>query len=277
MTEETAEYTPPERYTILSNEPELPAAVTDEVATPEPEAVETETETETETEQTPEAKKKDAQSRIRQLANENRELKEWKAAQEAEKAQPVIAPADKPNPADFVGGKFNDDYQDALEAWNDARVSDRIAQALAERETKQAVQTQVQTIKARENAFRETHTDYDDVFRAVDDSGIIDDQLVLNAIIELENSPEIIYQIGNDEDLLYQLAVMTPAQRLMKIGALSARASGTTAPPAARISQAAKPITPVSGGKAVLTGAAAIEAAEKAMDYDAWKAAKAAK
>jgi hypothetical protein len=76
---------------------------------------------------------------------------------------------------------------------------------------------------------------------------------------------------------------MTTAQRLMRISMMAAQPSTPPTQKTARISQAAKPITPVSGGKAVLTGQAAIDAALKHnanghIDYDAYKAAvKAAK
>jgi hypothetical protein len=273
MTEETADYTPPERYTILSNEAPAEAADVDQVpANEEVEAAEQEPEVESE----PEQRKKDAQSRIRELANTNRELKERLAALEEAKAQPVIAPAEKPNPADFVGGKFNDDYQDAIRAYDRAEITASIKAELYADQQKTTIEAEKAKVIERENVFKDSHPDYDDALSAVMNAGIVDGGIA-DALIDLDNGFDIVYKIGNDEDLLYQLAAMTPAQRLMKIGALSAQSSGTTAPPAAKISQAAKPITPVSGGKTVLTGAAAIEAAEKAMDYDAWKAAKAAK
>ena len=266
-TPETAE---PPRYTLLSNEPE--AEVTAEVEA-EPEQTE-------EAEPEPEKTKRDANERIRQL-NERTKTAEAEAAKLKEDVRRVEAELlkiaersaqhDKPKPEDFVGGKFNDEYQDALESWRDAQMETRIAQALVERERDSSVQATKRVIQEHEEAFKATHADYSEVIAVA--LPLFDDPITASAITEIDNITEIAYNIGKDPELLAQLERMTPTQRLIKIGALSV-AGQTAQTPAKRVSTAATPITPVSGGSAVLTGAAAIEAAEKSMNYDAWKAAK---
>jgi hypothetical protein len=270
---ETEPAVEPSRYTLLSNEPAIdePIPAQEEVkqVAPEPDA-NGETEPD-EPEERTEKPKRDAQERIRKLAAERKEALERAERAEAALAAKAIPPETKPNPADYVGGRFNDDYQDALDAWRDAQTEQRIAQAIAERERQSSVEATKSIIQEHEKAFRETHQDYDD---AIAKSGVLfDDPITVSAITEIDNITEIAYMIGKDDALLEQLARMTPTQRLIKIGALSV---ANQQPPVktVRVSQAAKPITPVSGGSAALTGTAAIEAAEKAMDYDAWKAAK---
>lgn len=278
MTEQAAEYTAepavePSRYTLLSNEPAIdePIPAQEEVkqVAPEPDA-NGETEPD-EPEERTEKPKRDAQERIRKLAAERKEALERAERAEAALAAKAIPPENKPNPADYVGGRFNDDYQDALDAWRDAQTEQRIAQAIAERERQSSVEATKSIIQEHEKAFRETHQDYDD---AIAKSGVLfDNPITASAITEIDNITEIAYIIGKDDALLEQLARMTPTQRLIKIGALSV---ANQQPPVktVRVSQAAKPITPVSGGSAALTGTAAIEAAEKNMDYDTWRRLK---
>lgn len=278
MTEQAAEYTAepaaePSRYTLLSNEASIdepiPAQEETEQVTPEPEA---NGETEPgETEEQTEKPKRDAQERIRKLAAERKEALERAERAEAALAAKSIPPENKPNPADYVGGRFNDDYQDALDAWRDAQTEQRIAQAIAERERQSSVEATKSIIQEHEKAFRATHQDYDD---AIAKSGVLfDNPITASAITEIDNITEIAYMIGKDDALLEQLARMTPTQRLIKIGALSVANQQQTVKPV-RVSQAVKPITPVSGGSAALTGTAAIEAAEKNMDYDNWQRLK---
>ena len=255
----TPETTEPPRYTLLSNEPE-PEATAEAEAEPEQAA-----------EPEPEKPKRYANERIRKLAAERKEAVERAERAEAALAERATPPADKQKPEDFVGGKFNDEYQDRLEAWRDSQMETRIAQALVERERDSSVQATKRVIQEHEEAFKATHADYSEVLAV--SLPLFDDPITASAITEIDNITEIAYNIGKDPELLAQLERMTPTQRLIKIGALSV-AGQTAQTPAKRVSTAATPITPVSGGSAVLTGAAAIEAAEKSMNYDAWKAAK---
>jgi hypothetical protein len=283
MTETTAEYTAPERYTILSNEEPAETTEVEQIpASEEAAAVESEPEVESEVEQTPEQRKKDAQNRIRQLANEkrelaneNRELKERIAAQESAKSQPIQG---EPNPDNYPGGTYNDNYRNDLRKYAKAEA---LAEVQAEHHQK-TIEAEKQKVIKREIEFEQSHPGYSDAVKYFMDAGIADGG-VADALIELENGLDIVYQIGTDPDLFDEFEAMTPAQRLMRIGMMSAQNSTAPTQKTARISQAAKPITPVSGGKTVLTGQAAIDAALKHnanghIDYDAYKAAvKAAK
>jgi len=281
MTEQTAEQSTPERYTILNNEPAEAVEVEQIPVGEEAAAVESEPEVESEVEQTPEARKKDAQSRIRELANKARAAEERAQAAEAALAARTNPPPDKPNPADYVGGRYNDNYQDDLDAWRDTQTEQRISQALVQAERDKAVNSQKSVIAEREAEFKAVTPDYEEMIANA--LPLFDDPVTNSAITEIENITEIAYAIGKDPELLAQFERMTPSQRLVKMGMMAAQSGTEPAQKPVRISQAAKPITPVSGGKTVLSGQAAIDAALKHnanghIDYDAYKAAvKAAK
>jgi len=272
MTEQTAEQSTPERYTILNNEPVETVAVEQIPASEEAASVEPEPEVESDVEQTPEVRKKDAQSRIRELANKARAAEERAQAAEAALAARANPPPDKPNPADFVGGRYNDNYQDALDAWRDAQTEQRISQALVQAERDKAISSRKSVIAEREAEFKAVTPDYDEM--VVHALPLFDDPLTNTAITEIENITEIAYAIGKDPELLAQFERMTPSQRLVKMGMMAAQIGTEPVQKPVKISQAAKPITPVSGGSAVLTGNAAMEAALKAGDFEAYKAAK---
>ena len=248
----TPEATEPSRYTLLSNEPE-PEATTE----PEPE---------------PEKPKRDANERIRKL-NERTiaaeaETARLKAELESRNVKTTVSTDTEPNPDDYVGGVFNDKYRADLREY--ARQIAR-AEIQAEQHAAQLEESRLQVIN-RENKFKAENPDYDYAVRNFMAAGLANEGIA-DLLIDLPNGFEIVNQIGNDEDLIDELKAMPLAQRLIKIGALSV-AGQAAQPTTKRVSTAATPITPVSGGSAVLTGQAAIEAAEKAQNYDAWKAAK---
>jgi len=272
MTEETAEYIQPERYVILSNEPVETAEVEQIPASEEAAAVESESEVESDIDETTEEKKRGYSKRVQELANKARAAEERAQAAEAALAARTNPPPDKPNPDDFVGGRYNDNYQDALDAWRDAQTERRISQALVQAERDKAISSRKSVIAEREAEFKAVTPDYDEM--VVHALPLFDDPLTNTAITEIENITEIAYTIGKDPELLAQFERMTPSQRLVKMGMMAAQGSTAPSQKPVRISQAAKPITPVSGGSAVLTSNAAMEAALKAGDFEAYKAAK---
>jgi hypothetical protein len=269
-------------YVITSSEPSeaaidlVPESKETATATPEPESkVDANTE-----EVEAEKPKRDAQSRIRELNDRAKaaetELAILKAAQTAKVE--AVAPVGKPNPNDYAGGLFNQEYQDAVEIWREVETERKIADALTKRE-QQAIQEaenkafaqRKQTIEAKEDAFRAATPDYDE---ALSRSGeLFDNPLLAQAIPEIDNIFEVAYQIGKDEDLLDEFASMSPMQQLVKLGALSATLAGqqpATKTSAKNISHAPKPITPISGGAAVTTPEQALDGS----DYEAYKAAR---
>lgn len=279
--------------TQTSTEPVEPRFIVDSNEPIEP--TEAETEAKVDVEKNPEAeeqpeeseqqqKKRDAQARIRQLAAEKRELEQRLAEIEQQKqAKPETqnqqeSKLQRPDPANYVGGKFNDDYQRDYENYIEKVAEERALKAIEQKQKVTEVENKVSQIQRAEEVFMQQHADYTDVLQDVIDSGILD-ATVYQAIIDLPNSPEIVYKIGSDPDLLAELSAMSPNQRLLKIGAIayqSQQPQQAQAKP--KISNAPKPITPIGNGTApVLNASQVMEAAEKAGDYDSWKAAKYAK
>lgn len=264
----------PARYTILTNEPEPEAA-----AEPEPSAEEATSEPEQ-----PEKKKHDANERIRQLNERTKAAEAETARLRAEleaKANPPTQ-TDRPKPEDFVGGRYSDAYLDALEAWRDSQIEKQVNEKLTkreqeakQREQQAKLESEKEKVIKKEVEFIADHPDYDDVLQQVFDRQIIvKGDGIADALIDMENGIELAYQIGSNPELLEEFESLTPTQRLIRIGQMSAQSTTAPAKPTARVSKAAPPITPLSGGGTAVTGQAAIEAAEKSGNYDAWLAAK---
>jgi hypothetical protein len=248
---------------------------TDNEQPEQPEQAESEQESEDGQEQ---RKKRDYNARVRQLLSENKELETRLAALEEQNKPKTTQQQElkRPNPADYVGGKFNDDYDRDLQAFNEAATTLRIQQAIEQYAQLNEATKTVASIQQREDAFRTTHADYDDAVNSVIDAGIISNREIYDAITSLDNSPELVYKIGNDDALLETLSKMNPIQRIMKIGAIaeSLNNTGKVKP----ISNAPKPITPVSSGVSpALNREEAMDAAMKARDFEAYKRARLAK
>ena len=77
---------------------------------------------------------------------------------------------------------------------------ERALNAIAQRQKAAEVENKVSQIQRAEEVFAQEHQDYPDVLQDVIDSGILD-ATVYQAIIDLPNSPEIVYKIGSDPDL----------------------------------------------------------------------------
>jgi hypothetical protein len=233
-----------------------------ETIEPELEEQEPEPEPEAEQEPEPEAPKHDAQSRIRQLVSEKAELK----AQLDRAIAPPPQENLKPNPENYVGGVFNPDY---IEDLTDFKMAD----AIAKRDYQQAVERRMNAVRDREAEFIKSNPDYHNALDIVSSSTLINDGLIYEAIVDDEHAPEIVFYLGNNPKVLAQIERMSPAQKIMKLGAISASFEKSVDKPA-QVSRAAKPVSPISGGSVPLTKAARILAAEKSGDYDEWKAAQ---
>lgn len=273
MTEQAAEYTAepaaePSRYTLLSNEPvaDEPIPAQEEVKQVAPEPDEPEEQTE--------KRKRDAQERIRKLAAERKEALERAERAEAALAEKNAPKTDEPNPADFVGGEFNPEYRRALREYDKAQIAVDIRAELERDKLVTELESEKAIVKSKEAKFAESHPDYHEAVQTVFSVGAIQTgDGIADALVDMDNGLEIVYQIGKDPDLLEEFTRLSPMQKLIKIGALSVANQQQTVKPV-RVSQAVKPITPVSGGSAALTGTAAIEAAERDMDYDRWRRLK---
>jgi hypothetical protein len=233
-----------------------------EIEEQEQEVNEEQQEEEDQQEKESEPVKHDAQSRIRQLVNEKAELK----AQLERATAPPPQENLKPDPADYVGGVFNPDYIEDLTDF-------KMTEAIHKRDFQQSTEKRINAVRDREAEFIKANPDYHNALDIVTGSNLINDGLIYEAIIDDEHAPEIVFFLGNNPKVLAQIERMSPAQKIMKLGAISASFDKEMVKPQAQVSRAAKPVSPISGGSVPLTKAAQIAAAEKSGDYDAWKAA----
>jgi len=262
---------------VVDSIPEEAALVEDVNGTPEAddailEAAQDITEEAQDIEPEPETKKHDAQSRIRQLANEkallrqeNQELQDLLRQRQTEKTQQQSSTVgDKPKPDDYVGGVFNPDYIEALTDY-------KTAIAIDKREHAKAEQQKIEAVKAKEAAFVQTNPGYQDALDAVTTSSLIDSQLIYEAISEDDNAPALVFYLGTNPGELERISRLSQAKKVMALGAIS-DALNNTAPALAKTrAQHPKPIAPLSGNAPTLSLDERLNQAEKNGDADEYR------
>ena len=132
------------------------------------------------------------------------------------------AEAKQPKPEDF---QSVDDYTAALVDW-------KVDQKLAARDQKQTDQQKTDTEKARASeimqgwdaqvkavAAEPEYTDFSDV---VLKGGIQYPDFLAQALYEVDNGAKVAYQLAKDPQLLKDIAALSPARAIAKVGRLSA-------------------------------------------------------
>ena len=258
---------------VVDSIPEAAELVEDVEVTQEVEPVTHELEPEAEETQEvePEPKKHDAQSRIRQLANEKAMLKQELAEmqdllrqQKPERGKsPVQTIGEKPKPDDYVGGVFNPDYIEALTDY-------KTAIAIDKREFEKTEQQKIEAVKAKEAAFVQKNPGYQDALDTVTSSSLIDSQLIYEAISEDDNAPALVFYLGTNPSELERISRLSQAKKVMALGAISdaLNSSETTKKP--RPPQA-RPITPLTGTAPTLSLDERLNQAEKNGDADEYR------
>lgn len=247
----------------------------------EPQAAESqESEQQAETpEQTETQRKRGAQERIRQLVEEKKaeqqerarlqqEIEQLRArTQPQEQQQPKLT---KPNQENYIGGMYNPQYQADYEAYIREEARQTVLNELNQQKTAAQIETKKAEIQQSEAAFIAQHPDYSEVMQDVIDSGLLSNDTVYQAIIDLPNAPEIAYKIGNDPDLLAELIGMPPHLQLLKIGSIAFQSSPKTAP-TSKVSKAPPPINPIGSGTPVIDRDRVLA---ETTDYDTYKATR---
>ena len=156
--------------------------------------------------------------------------------------------ADKDGPPDPA--KFTDQAE-----FNAAVVDYQVQQALAKRDAEQAVQAEtkrrqnvVKAFNERAEAARQTIADYDDTVQSAE---IETPQRVLDAILESEVGPLILYHLAENPAEVSRINELSPAAQLKAIGKLEARFETVSTPAKeklVKLSSAPEPITPLKGG-----------------------------
>lgn len=137
-----------------------------------------------------------------------------------------------------------DEYFEALADWKaDQKLAAREAQA-REEQAKKEQQSKVNTHFKRVEEFKTAHDDWDDVLENV---GSI--QLTIpiqTAIVESENSAELMYELAKQPKELERIVSLSPLMAVKELGKFEARLAKTSEPSTeTKTSKAPKPVTPV--------------------------------
>jgi hypothetical protein len=154
---------------------------------------------------------------------------------------PSLAP---PEPSQFAGGQYDPRYMDAMMQYTRESAVMEAKQAVAQEyeqraraQTQQVAQAKLETAEA---AARVRYADYDSIIeRITSDPILAQNQTIREAILGMENGPDIAYQLGRNLDVAYEISNMSPIQAGMRLASIIRQdAKSSTAP---------KPIRPING------------------------------
>lgn len=147
-----------------------------------------------------------------------------------------------PNPDDYDAGKYDPDY---LEALTDYKVNQMFA--LQQEQSKIAAK-QSNVITLQEQA-RAVHEDYDQAEQSFLSHPLTTVPAFNNLLLETDNPAEIAYYLGKNPEEMEHLGQLTPTQALRYLGKIEALIDKSLEPPKKAVTNAPKPITPLSGAK----------------------------
>lgn len=149
-----------------------------------------------------------------------------------------------PEPSQFAGGQYDPRYMDAMMQYTRESAVMEAKQAVAQEyeqraraQTQQVAQAKLETAEA---AARVRYADYDSIIeRITSDPILAQNQTIREAILGMENGPDIAYQLGRNLDVAYEISNMSPIQAGMRLASIIRQdAKSSTAP---------KPIRPING------------------------------
>jgi hypothetical protein len=205
--------------------------------------------------------KKGVQPRIDELTRARREAEReaayWRARATAgqtgqEQAQsPAPAASTKPTPDQFG------DYGAYVEALTDWKTEQALLKREADHAKAQEAATKAKTWDERQGAARTAMPDYDEVVGGSDTPVA---QHVIDAILESENGPGLVYHLAKNPDVAERLNGMSPLAAARELGKLEASlqkaataGQGSAAAPqqqAKEVSKAPAPVKPLGQGRA---------------------------
>lgn len=158
-------------------------------------------------------------------------------------SQEILGPV-IPNPEDYVGGQFDPRYmQDMMLYTRESAKIEAIEAMKREQQTMmqhQALAEQQRKLETAEAAARARYSDYDGVIEQItSDPMLAQNATIRQALLGLDNGPEIAYTLGRNLDVAYEIANMNPIQAGMRLAELINRAPRKT-------SNAPTPIKPLS-------------------------------
>ena len=198
----------------------------------------------------PPARKGGFQRKIERLTRQVEELSERERRLLAGVQQP---PQQQRPPVDAAPRQ--EDYPD-YDAWDNARIEYRVAQALESRERQAAQQRiaqeqaeQVQGWHSRVGQFKQQTEDFDDVLESVDHIQI--PRPLQMAIMEDEMGPRLAYELARNPEAFARIAKLpSPLAAIKALGEFKAGITTAKAAPPQRkpVSNAPEPIRPVANG-----------------------------
>lgn len=149
-----------------------------------------------------------------------------------------------PSPDDYVGGQFDPRYmQDMMNYTRESAKAEAIEAVKREQQEvtqRQAVMEQQHRLETAEAAARAKYQDYDFVIESItSDPRLAQNATIRQALLGLDNGPEIAYTLGKNLDVAYEIANMNPIQAGMRLAEIINRAPRRT-------SNAPTPIKPIT-------------------------------
>jgi hypothetical protein len=201
------------------------------------------------------------QERFSKLAQQRRDAEERAAAAEArareleaklnppklDDIEAVIGP--RPKASEFTD---IDEFSTALEDWGGKRAILLDAQQRGQQAAEQSRAEQIKTFRERQAAFKEAHSDYDEVVGSAADIPVAQD--LLDEMLGSDMGLAVQYYLGQNHDEIKRLNSLSPAKRMLEFGRLETRlklevkaAGGNQAPemPPAATRQRQAPPEPV--------------------------------
>lgn len=154
--------------------------------------------------------------------------------------QPAPIEPKEPNLEDF---DFDDaKYQDALVDYKiEQKMKDQVALQTQQENRYRALQTQ-QAFNTKVSDFTENATDYQDVISNVP---VLPPE-TLDAIMQMENGPQVAYYLGKHLDVADEIAIANPMMAAMKLGEI--RMSLAKPKPSTKQSAAPEPVDTLTPG-----------------------------
>ena len=182
------------------------------------------------------------ETQVELLERQNRELVERMAGRPVESAP--SASDDEPQLERF---DTYEKYVKALAQWTVRQETKKSSEAEASQQAADYSKEIAREFSVRVEAFKETHPDCDEVLET--DQPIYEG--VKQAIVEMENGPEVAYYLATHPEETGRLWDMSPTRSIAEVGKISASLTKTDPPvKKPRATPAPAPITPVSGSSA---------------------------
>ncbi|QDP68069.1 MAG: hypothetical protein Unbinned5081contig1003_1 [Prokaryotic dsDNA virus sp.] len=228
----------------------------DELENDENETEESETSEEDEEGKEERPKRKGVRKRISKLVKEKnqarQEVEYWKnlALESSKKPERENSKQEQtsqvnddlePNPDDYDKPT---DYYKAFAKWSFKQEQKELSkQSQQEKENQRLTEVQ-RKWQEQENKFKEDHEDYEDAVSALEDVYI--DQGAFGAILESDIGAQIIYELGNNEELIEKLSTLRGSAAIKEIGKIEARLQSQ---PKKKITKTTKAPPPISTAK----------------------------